>query len=519
MSESRAAIRGFGLFGPVAALVAFSIGGVLLAILSGRLASSVVMLLALIGLGGVAVSVWWLAERVRARVSVPVAQLRAWTAVAERGVGEEPARVSVGGPFAALASDLNELIELYCRQKKADDARLRKDVRRLAQKTSSLNILYDIAARINEVHDVDELTIGCLRRFKRMVDARSATLNLRGQGGNIQLFAAIDEDDRILTGAQLHRVPLCLCGRALGLGERICDQPQRHCETQVRWPMYRSEAVERVRVPIDHSGERLGYYDLFVARERMVHQEEAVHLLETVGAHLGTAVKKSRLVEQAARTSLLHERSNIAHELHDSLAQSLTSLRYQSRTLAERVARVGDAGLDRQVERISSAIDEAHGELRSLIAEFREPMDHRGLVPALTEIVDRFRRETGVRTFFQAQCREPPISPNHQLQVLRIVQEALANVRQHSQARNLRVMLRRDEDSLCRVLIEDDGVGFDTALMHEHLGEHIGLSVLEERAYRLGGQLRIESEPGEGTQIELIFGADPSAPRAQSPGV
>ncbi len=91
------------------------------------------------------------------------------------------------------------------------------------------------------------------------------------------------------------------------------------------------------------------------------------------------------------------------------------------------------------------------------------------------------------------------------MQVLRIIQESLNNVCKHSRAQNARVMLRNDGDSNFRVLIEDDGVGFQKRVMKGPPGEHIGLSIMQDRARHLGGKLQIESEPGEGTRIVLTF--------------
>lgn len=92
----------------------------------------------------------------------------------------------------------------------------------------------------------------------------------------------------------------------------------------------------------------------------------------------------------------------------------------------------------------------------------------------------------------------------------RIVQESLANVRKHSNAQNVRVMLGKLDDDHFSVLIEDDGQGADRKIETTLPGENIGLSIMRERAERIEGVLRIESEPGEGTRIQLAFPAQPA---------
>ncbi|HHI76423.1 MAG TPA: histidine kinase, partial [Gammaproteobacteria bacterium] len=208
---------------------------------------------------------------------------------------------------------------------------------------------------------------------------------------------------------------------------------------------------------------------------------------------------------EARRLSIVEERTALAHELHDSLAQTLASLRFQVRMLQD-VLRSGDrqAACD-DLARISNGLDEAHTELRELLHSFRAPMEQRGLTKALRALAERFQQESGIQTFFQTACREPELGSAEEMQIMRIAQEALANIRKHAQAHTVRMLLGCQADGQLTLLVEDDGVGFDNAAKAGRPGEHIGLAIMEERAQRLGGRLRIESEPGEGTRLELVY--------------
>jgi len=88
---------------------------------------------------------------------------------------------------------------------------------------------------------------------------------------------------------------------------------------------------------------------------------------------------------------------------------------------------------------------------------------------------------------------------------LRIIQESLTNIRKHSDAENVRIMMSTPAPGRYMVLIEDDGVGFSKPQKSIHSGEHIGLSIMRDRAKRFGGEFTIESEPGEGTRNILEF--------------
>jgi two-component system nitrate/nitrite sensor histidine kinase NarX len=227
------------------------------------------------------------------------------------------------------------------------------------------------------------------------------------------------------------------------------------------------------------------------------------------------AVAKHRSDNEARRLSIVDERASLAHELHDSLAQTLASLRLQVRMLADALRDTAvsvEARAD--LNRIRNGIDEAHGELRELMSSFRAPLDRRGLVPTLEDITRRFGKQTGVHSLFQMNCRPFEVTPVEEMQLIRIVQETLTNVRKHAKAQTVRVLLTREPGGEYVLLVEDDGVGFSTPRRTGRPGEHIGLSILEERARRIGARIDIDSEPGEGTRMEIWF-----EPSRQSRGV
>jgi two-component system nitrate/nitrite sensor histidine kinase NarX len=174
-------------------------------------------------------------------------------------------------------------------------------------------------------------------------------------------------------------------------------------------------------------------------------------------------------------------------------------------------------GAQNEVRRLHIALEDAHTSLRELLANFRSRMDERGLVPAIEDMVMRFEEETGIAAYFQNECGEVVLTPSQEIQVFRIIQEALANIRKHSDAHTARIMLCSQGDSLYRLLIEDDGLGM-TPAPATHRGEHVGLVIMRERAERLGGSLSIESEPGDGTRVSLTFSVSPAGITAQAAG-
>ena len=164
---------------------------------------------------------------------------------------------------------------------------------------------------------------------------------------------------------------------------------------------------------------------------------------------------------------------------------------------------------------LREGLDQAHDNLRELLANFRLKIDERGLVPAVENMAQRFSAETGIAVFFHNECAKLALSPQQEIQVYHIIQEALSNIRKHSHAHTARIRIDSGGTDRYAVLIEDDGEGM-LPPGESRPGEHIGLSVMQERARRLPGELSIESEPGEGTRVLLSFTSVEQAPRARA---
>jgi len=285
----------------------------------------------------------------------------------------------------------------------------------------------------------------------------------------------------------------------------LCNNNPEYCSKMTGRHMFGNDEIEVVSVPLEFHGVMLGNYSIFVERSGISEREDIMDLLNTIGSHLGMAIAKHHSDEDSRRLSIVEERTTFAHELHDSLAQTIASLRFQVRMLEDSVKGedIGD-NTRHDIERIRNGLDEAHTELRAMLNSFRAPLDERGLIPALKKLTSRFQEETGIHTYFQQDCPTPNLSVSEEMQIVRIVQESMANTRKHAQAQTVRVLLSC-KDQVYRILVEDDGVGFIYAGKEGKPGEHIGMSIMEERARRLGGELKIESEEGEGTRIELNY--------------
>ncbi len=198
------------------------------------------------------------------------------------------------------------------------------------------------------------------------------------------------------------------------------------------------------------------------------------------------------------------ERTYLAHELHDSLAQTLASVRYYIRNLDHAIQGGDECEIFELLETVENNVEIANKELRELINRFRGPMEEEDLIPALENITLKFKAETAINAVFQNRLSDIECSQLVTAQVVRIVQEALANIRKHADATMVRVMVHQESESI-HLLVEDDGIGFDQKKVAADCANHFGLKTMAERATRTNGSFNIDSIPGEGTRVQLTF--------------
>ncbi len=387
---------------------------------------------------------------------------------------------------------------------------------RLARKTQSLDILYEIATSLSQPGSLEQLLDGFLDTFIELVDARAASVRLATGDGHTRLIASrglapeVVESDRVMPAGG------CPCGWASSEGGLRIQSGTAQCARLIGRPMLERDCTEFVVVPVQYQDRVLGVYNLFLDRPLAAMGEDMPDLLVSVGRHLGLAIEKARLEGEARRVAIMEERNIIGNELHDSLAQSLIGMRLQLKMLSESLAREDVGAARYEANGLRRAMTQADADLRSLLTNYRLKIDEAGFAQTVANLVERFRRETGLAVFFQNECQAFALTPAQEIQVYYIIQEALANIRKHSSARNVRILLNNEGD-LYTVLIEDDGLGMagpDDPMP----AEHAGLAIMRERTQRLPGQFVIESEPGEGTRIVLIFNAPPVAAPAVAAG-
>jgi signal transduction histidine kinase len=192
------------------------------------------------------------------------------------------------------------------------------------------------------------------------------------------------------------------------------------------------------------------------------------------------------------------EKSRVARELHDELAQSLTALKMDTIWVRENLG--ADAlVIDRKLGEMLSMLDGSVAATRRIAADLRPlVLDDLGLMPAIEWLVQNFTQRTGIACELDAD-EELELHEPYATAVFRIVQESLVNVAKHSKAKRVKVVMDLAGREML-LSVQDDGVGFAPAAGRKP--NSLGLAGLRERAQLLKGTIRLQSQPGRGTTVE-----------------
>jgi two-component system nitrate/nitrite sensor histidine kinase NarX len=428
--------------------------------------------------------------------------------------GDLTARMPISGkacPSRRIREQINAITEDYQALSRVQQQRLSRQEKNIKQKQRHLDVLYEVASCINRATSLEDLLNRFLFTLKEVVNAEAAAVRLLDKDGNMNMVAYIGLNAEAVSRETVLPTPDCLCGRAANECDIKIRSSLSPCSRIIGKDLCESgNEVEMLAIPLQYRERILGIYNLFIPLGRYDRAEDD-GLLLSIGQHLGMAIEKASSDEDTRLLSIMEERTRMAHELHDSLAQTLASLRFKVRLFDDSLNRGGESVIWQELEGLENTIDEAYSELRSLITHFRAPIDGKGVLRAVERLTERFKQETGLEVFFYHNWHLKDLPREMELDAIRIVQESLTNARKHSNASTVRILMYSSEEGKCSILIEDDGVGLPDPLPEPNptTGEHIGLRIMQERADRLGGEIQFESEPGEGTLIQLNFDAPP----------
>ncbi|MFP4661229.1 MAG: sensor histidine kinase [Halanaerobiales bacterium] len=235
-------------------------------------------------------------------------------------------------------------------------------------------------------------------------------------------------------------------------------------------------------------------------------------ILELENRYLEELTEKDEILQEASKNLFItEERNRMARELHDSISQGIHGIIYSTKSLQNYLQKdkIDIEQLKKIIEHLETTAEVTLGELRSMILELKPVLlEDKGLYKALVLLLDLFSKRQQIELTQEIEEIEE-LTPEQEVAIYRIVQEALTNIQKHSDADIVSVSLKKNQEGIKSeerkiiLTIQDNGKGFDC----DNYTEGNGLRNIRLRSEQNGGEIKIESHPGKGTLINVLFKA------------
>lgn len=238
-----------------------------------------------------------------------------------------------------------------------------------------------------------------------------------------------------------------------------------------------------------------------VVDSRLWKMRQKVLTLELENKYLAELAEKDQQVQETTKNLIIaEERNRMARDLHDSISQGIHGIIFTVHSLRQQLGN-GDQRTARILDHLEKTADATLGELKAMILELKPSLlEERGLAEAIKLNCDLFTQRLGIQMELQLE-NQIGLTPGQEIALYRIIQEALANIQQHAGAKQVKVSLVREGNQQVRLMIQDDGKGFDI----EQIKRGNGLNNMEARCRENAGTFRIIAGQDAGTTIEAIF--------------
>ena len=348
---------------------------------------------------------------------------------------------------------------------------------------------YDVLLQISNQHAPPDILSAVVRHARDLMGADEAVLCLNEEASRSVQFAGT------LDGAVSPPAGTACITSGVGPSH---PPHGRDIPCPVRTsPEWTATMVVPIRGPIGDLGELWigrGSEELFTERDR--------GFLITLAGLAAIAITSAQMRESGRQRAVLAERERIAREMHDSLAQVLGVTHLRLRALDSREEVRDSPAIGVELAELADICEEAYHDVREAILGLRESSrKERGLLDSLRAYLVKYSQQCAIQTSLESGLdHDLSLSPRSEVQVIRVIQEALTNIRKHSGAESAVVRIT-ESDSGTTFVVEDDGHGFDQGVSSFRDTDGFGLFTMRERMTLLNGTLTIDSAPGRGTRV------------------
>lgn len=433
---------------------------------------------------------------VRKMVILPVGELKEVTTAIGKGDYTARCQLQTNDELQIFGQTLNQMVGSLQFSQQSLEARV-------SQRTQELDTISEIALILSRAGDLETVLKEALVKIVEIANA---------DGGFVQIHENEDKTRMISHFGLPHTVVNCFQTIEKESPpapiEDSVDVREVHAEVcRTLYPVHECLAAESCQanqedyrrassITLRSRSRAVGRLVLF-SKIPESFSPELMQLLESIGNQLGIAIENASYHQQIEQIAMLEERTRISRELHDSLAQTLGWLSIKTEMLEDDLMQGETEQAKDEIAEIRSVVRDASYDVRESIDGLRtHPTGNFAL--SATAWVTEFRQRSGLEATFHTEDVEGQLPPIVESELLRILQEALANIRKHAEAQKVQINLSIQKDFVT-LQIEDDGKGF--RYFPSLRSRHFGLSIMRERAERLGGSFEVKSAPGKGTTI------------------
>jgi two-component system nitrate/nitrite sensor histidine kinase NarX len=364
------------------------------------------------------------------------------------------------------------------------ESRVRSKTEELEKSHAALQLLHSASRSLFASHDLCSGAVPMLQELEQLLGIGPIRLYLHDRNAS--------EPVQAVTTATAQRPFYCRdhdCHACLVTPETFDDLPLEDNDGR------------RLLLPIRTPGRLLGTLEVWYPAEQGL-TDTARHLLETLSDQLATAIFLEQKITEEQQLTLVEERTVIARELHDSLAQSLSYLKMQVARL-RRLTITGDQkqAHDEILEELRTGLNSAYRQLRELLTTFRLKLDTPDLATALRKTIEEFSERLGSPVHLNYNLPPQTLSPNEEIHALQIVREGLSNAVKHADATRISVSVMFESPRV-KVTVLDNGKGLPES---DRPANHYGLIIMQDRARTLGGQVHVSNRDEGGVEVALTF--------------
>jgi signal transduction histidine kinase len=342
-----------------------------------------------------------------------------------------------------------------------------------------------------------------------LLDADYGAISVISDQNRIESFVTSGISDELRTRIGPPPVGHGLLGVVLNEGQHLRIPDLMTDSRSHGFPPHHPPMHSLLAVPVVCKGPFKGNLYLAEKQDAATFSQEDEETLIRFATTAAIAIDNAYLHQRLNTLAVAEERLRIAHEMHDGLAQVLAYVNTKAQAVKEYLRTDRREEAEKHLDQLAAAAREVYGDVRESIIGLRNAaIPGRSLGDALHDFARSWETQHGIPVKVSVD-RHIQLNANAELQLQRIVQEALTNVRKHARARQVEVTLEQ-RDTRIVAIVQDDGLGFKPDELGRAELPRFGLSTMRERGQSIGGTVQLDSSPGQGTRLTVEIPAPPS---------